>query len=173
MNDTAKKARARVLVHHWCGIHVPLVLKQSWKPSLTKFWPLPSGQKLKTSHKILFPAAWSSYSHYTCRPFPFGRNNSNSMDLKIGCNSLGSNISWLSSNGLFPWELVKDQVYRTSVLTLIQLKRKITRAIRDFSQKTINNDWINWKNWLCTVIRESGGHVEIQWHSIKTVSIEC
>lgn len=62
---------------------------------------------------------------------------------------------------------LKNQVCRTSVRNLSQLKLRITTPIRALSQEIHKNIWGNIENQCSAVFRQSDRHVNHKQHPIK------
>ena len=71
----------------------------------------------------------------------------------------------------FLWELVEDELFRTSVRHGILLKLRITRAIRSIQQETFQKVWKNLDNRLYAIIREDGGRIEHLQLCTKTLQL--
>ena len=80
----------------------------------------------------------------------------------------GGPIKWPSRSpdltpcDFFLWGYIKDQVYKTPVQDIVQLKRRITRACNSISQETLQKVFRNLNYRLSDVINKNGAQIEIR-----------
>lgn len=83
-----------------------------------------------------FPAVWRSHSESTCWSLFIGWEVSNSLDWKLMPNRLTNIITWLSLNTFVLRRFKMHVVFCTSLSCIMQLKLRITTAIR------VDSRWI-------------------------------
>lgn len=152
----------------WCGRYILISNRTSQRS-----WLLSNARRLHPIRDFTiptesrFPSEWISSSQYMRRPFSSVWNVSEFRDWKIWLAEWPFRSPDITTLGFFPCRILKDQVYRISVLKLSKLKRRITTAMKTITQGFFFSAWIYVEKQLRFHFRESGGHIQHRWVHLK------
>lgn len=134
-----------------------------------RWWSFTSGQKLKSFQRWLFSSGMVLFFILQSPPVLYSINYSEIMDWKKWSNRLAIGITRISPTIFLLSVSRRINRIRRLCLAKLNIKRRMTTAIRTVSQEILNKVWISLKIRLYAAGPDSWSHVEHQWNSITTV----